>query len=196
MPTPTASELITVSDFTALTDSEDYELLAGRLIRRDKGNRVAWITGNLAAELAAFVNAHHLGWVFTSPAGFILDCTFATVLRPSVSFVRFGRLPNETPADTLDQLAPDLAVEVVSPRDKVLELDARIDAFLTAGVREVWIVNPQRHAAKLYQFNGKVVSLRQMDALDGGEIVPGFRCRVADVVHLPQTSRDGQLSRP
>ena len=180
-----------MSAFAALPDSDDYELLAGRLLRRDKGNRVAWITGNLAAKLADFVDSHQLGWVFTSPAGFILSLASATVLRPGVSFVRFGRLPNEIPADGLDQIAPDLVVEVISPRDKVLELEAKIDAYLTAGVREVWVISPQRCTAKVYQLDGQNVSLRQIDMLDGGEIVPGFRCRVTDVVHRPKPPAAG-----
>ena len=58
----------------------------------------------------------------------------------------------------------------------------KIDDWLSAGCRIVWIVDPERRRGRVHHANGAVHPLREDDAFNGEDIVPGFRCLLADVL--------------
>jgi len=62
-----------------------------------------------------------------------------------------------------------------------------VDEYETAGVRLIWVVNPETKAVRVHRADGTVTVLREKDELDGEDVVPGFRCRVADLF-LPARS--------
>lgn len=70
-------------------------------------------------------------------------------------------------------IVPDLVIEVVSPNDKVIELDAKIDLYLADGVRLIWVFNPQSRKVTVHapDLENPVVL---KDRLDGGDVLPGF----------------------
>src|SRR5437868_4455992 len=104
--------LITPEQLAAMPNRKDFELVDGQLVERKMGNKAAWIAFRLASRLEEYVLSHHLGWVFCGgDSGFrLLVNGRQSVRKPDASFVRFGRLADEEPADTYDSLAPDLAV--------------------------------------------------------------------------------------
>jgi Uma2 family endonuclease len=77
--------------------------------------------------------------------------------------------------------APDLAVEVVSPSDRTGEIYEKVGSWLSAGTREVWIVNPRSETVTTHASDGTVKVLGPHDTLDGGDVLPGFSHRVADI---------------
>jgi Uma2 family endonuclease len=80
-------------------------------------------------------------------------------------------------------LVPDLVIDVVSPTDKVIELDAKIDAYLADGVRLIWAVNPERRKATVHAPDmEQPLHLGINDVLDGGDVLPGFQMKLADIV--------------
>lgn len=187
MATDLATAVITPEQLAMMPNDKDFELVDGQLVDRKIGNKSNWVATRLARLLGDYVEEHQLGWVFTSEAGYRLDPSRPNnVRKPDVYFVQFGRLPDEEPADAYDYLAPDLAVEVISPGDTVRELDEKLAEYLTAGVREVWVVNPELRTAKIYESDGSITPLRESDDLEGGEIVPGFRCRLGTLMQLPK----------
>jgi Uma2 family endonuclease len=176
------AELVTPEQLAALPNAKDYEIVEGRLKKRQMGNKSARIGSRLNRLLDAYVDAHDLGWVFNSDAGYRMNAALPNnVRKPDVSFVNMGRLPDETPSDAYDRLAPDLAVEVVSPTDTISELDEKIEEYLTAGVRLVWVVHPDVQRVDVYRLDGSTAILRTNDELNGENVVPGFRCQVADL---------------
>jgi Uma2 family endonuclease len=83
-------------------------------------------------------------------------------------------------------LVPDLVIEVVSPNDKVSELDEKIDAYLLDGVRLIWVVDPQRRKATIYAPDmEQPLHLNVNGVLDGGDVLPGFQVKMLDVVGQP-----------
>ena len=80
-------------------------------------------------------------------------------------------------------MPPDLVVEVVSPSDSARDVAAKAVAWLDAGVRLVWVVDPGSGIASVYRQGQNVVELlRGADAeLTGGDVIPGLRIRLADV---------------
>lgn len=78
------------------------------------------------------------------------------------------------------ELAPDLVAEVLSPSDRATDVTAKALAWLDAGVRLVWIVDPALRSVTVYRSNG-VVRIVRADAagLDGEDVLPGFRLALA-----------------
>ncbi|MBI3466041.1 MAG: Uma2 family endonuclease, partial [Planctomycetes bacterium] len=101
--------------------------------------------------------------------------------KPDAAFIRFGRLPGEQLPIGYVRIAPDLAVEVTSPNELAEEVESKIDDYLAAGVRLLWIVNPTRRTVRIHRANGTIGWLREHDTLDGEDVLPGFRCAVRDL---------------
>jgi Uma2 family endonuclease len=191
MATGFATSTVTPDQLAAMRNDKDFELVDGQLVERHMGNKSAWIALEVAHHLRVFARQHRLGWVFGAEAGYRLDPQRPNrVRKPDVSFVRFGRLPNEQPADTYDFLAPDLAVEVISPNDTVLELDEKIEEYLTAGVRLVWTINPDLRTLTIHRPDHTGDVLRNGDEIDGETVLPGFRLRLAELFVMPVPSQE------
>ena len=186
MSTDLVTQITTPEQLAAMPNDNDFELVDGLLVERKMGNKSNWIASELARLLGNHVRAMNLGWVFTSEAGYRLDPSRPNhVRKPDVSFIRFGRLPNEEPAETYDYLAPDLAVESISPNDTVLEIEEKIDEYLKSGVRLVWELNPDLKTVKVYRPDGTFALLRGGDDLGGEDVVPGFCCKVSELFRMP-----------
>jgi Uma2 family endonuclease len=77
--------------------------------------------------------------------------------------------------------APDLAVEVLSPTDRARQVLDKVGEYLEAGVRLVWVIDPERRSAVVYRSLAEVRKLGADEFLEGEDVVPGFRCRLADL---------------
>lgn len=193
MATDLATEIVTPDQLATMPNRKDFELIDGRLVERKMGNKANWIASQFARLLGNYVEQHNLGWVFTSEAGYRLDPKRPNLLRkPDVSFVRFGRLPNEEPAEAYDNLAPDWAIEVVSPGDTVLELEEKIEEYLSASVRLVWVINPDLRTVKVHLPDRSITEFRNGDELSAGEVIPGFRCKVTTLFVMPAPRTNGK----
>jgi Uma2 family endonuclease len=142
------------------------------------------VSARLLAPLGQHVYTHDLGALFTAEAGFILERDPDTLLCPDIAFVSRKRLPAGGLEPRFLELAPDLAVEVLTPSSRPGEVRAKVADYLRLGVRAVWVVDPARRAARIHSRVGRrtsAVLLAEDDLLDGGEVVPGFRCRIAEL---------------
>jgi Uma2 family endonuclease len=77
-------------------------------------------------------------------------------------------------------LIPDLVIEVVSPTDSYTDIQNKVDHYLKDGVRLIWVVDPQRKSAGVFE-GDKFMALTEQDTLSGGEVVPGFSVALSDV---------------
>ena len=75
-----------------------------------------------------------------------------------------------------------VAVEVLSPNDTQQEIDDKVDEYLSAGVALVWVIDPKPRTAAVHRSLTDVRTLGPDDALDGEDVLPGFRCALAEVV--------------
>jgi Uma2 family endonuclease len=69
---------------------------------------------------------------------------------------------------------PDLAVEVLSPNDRASEVEAKVRHWLRSGTRMVMVVDPETQTATVHT-STTTVRLSANDALDGGDVVPGWK---------------------
>lgn len=170
--------LLEPSDLLAMPDRKEYELVRGEL--REK--KVSSLSSLVASELLGLLHAHAHAqtrkgvWIFGADCGYIIGPR--TVRLPDVSVVRIDRLPADEIGSGWLEMAPDLAVEVVSPNDSAYEVDQKVDEMLDAGTRLLWVVNPARQSVRIHRADGSVSLLRGEDTLEGEDVLPGFRCVV------------------
>lgn len=157
-----------------------YDLIQGELYRMSPaGARHGEVAALLAMHLGAFVLPRGLGRVYGAETGFRLADD--TVLGPDVAFVAANRLPPIEQRVGFLRLAPDLVAEIVSPSDRARYVSDKVLAYLDAGVRLVWLVEPRRRVVSVYGADRTARLLGEGDSLDGGEVLPGFRLSLADL---------------
>ena len=173
----TADELLR----TRLPDKRT-ELVRGVLmVREPAGSRHGLVTMNLGAALAVYAKQTGAGGVYAAETGFKLASHPDTVRAPDIAFLARERLP--PPATTgYPALAPDLAVEVLSPGDRPGEVLAKVADWLSAGTRLVWVVDPERRVARVYRHDGGEIIVPADGALDGDDVLPGFSCSLASIL--------------
>ena len=140
--------------------------------------------------LSAHVRKHRLGACFGDSTGYALPNLIDTVRAPDASFVRAHRLPPEGVGGGFAKLAPDLAVEVLSPSESTAELSEKLADYRVAGTPMVWVIDPVRRTAVVIT-NRSTTTLGVSDTLTGGDVVPGFACGVAELFEglTPPTMR-------
>lgn len=182
----TEGATVTPEDLLRMSDERLYELVDGRLVEKQMGGRSYLAATRLAIALG--------NWAAHADSGgergsVIVEATYrcfphdpGMVRRPDVSFISRERLaPERMPAGHIT-VAPDLAVEVVSPHEVVYELDRKIGDYFQAGVRRVWVLNPDRRIARVHRPDGVIDELGGDAELTGeGDVLPGFGCSLGSV---------------
>jgi Uma2 family endonuclease len=161
-------------------DGRKYELVDGEIRVSPTGARHGQVSVKLARRLDAHAETQRLGHVFDSSTGFRLPA--GNVRSPDASFVARGRFEGEKVPMGFSPVPPDLAVEVLSPDDSPRYVLDKVGEYLQAGVRLVWVVDPEDRTATVYRSLTNVRTLRDEDELDGEDVVPGFRCRLSDIL--------------
>ena len=158
------------------------ELVRGVLVVREPaGYQHGEVASELANRLTNHVKAGGLGRILAAETGFKLVSAPDTVRAPDIAFVRTERLPTPPPAG-FASFAPDFVVEVLSPGDRPGKVLAKVADWLEAGTKLVWLVDPIRRLARVYRADGAESLHGPDDALDGEDVVPGFRCPIAEIV--------------
>ena len=181
----TTTKLMTVEELLAIPREDyrgwHYELLHGELTKTmsagfDHGTQASNINGSLWT----YLRRHNLGRVVSSDTTFLLATNPDHARMPDVGFVRHERLApfGETPGAFPG--APDLAVEVISPTDRLTRVADKVQDWLEHGTRMVVVVNPRNRTVQVHTSDG-VIELTEADALDGGDVVPGWSMAVADI---------------
>jgi Uma2 family endonuclease len=174
------------TDTEGLPDTEEdrkgYELVDGVWVEKPVGNRAGVVGSNIDSQVKSFVGSAKLGFVLINDARFRLFADRPRLIRkPDVSFVRRDRFPDGKVTDGTLTFPPDLAVEVVSPTDTAEPLETKLDEYLRAGVRLVWVAYIPTRNVWAYKPDGTAKLYRPGDTLPGEDGLPGFAAPVADL---------------
>ena len=173
----TAEELLRIPN-----DGLRSELVRGEVRRMaPAGNVHGRLAMKIGWTLAQHVETQGLGVVYAAETGFRIASDPDTVRAPDAAFVSRERVEAVGDAEGYWPGAPDLAVEVVSPNDTYSEVEEKVTDWLRAGTRMVVVVNPRGKTVTVRSSEKDITVLIEEDALDGGEVVPGWRLPVADV---------------
>jgi Uncharacterized protein conserved in cyanobacteria len=135
----------TEADLLALADDErHYELVRGDLLMMSPASPVQGrYAERLSRALGQYVEDHDLGEVYTAEPGFELAAEPEKIVRaPDVAFVRKERIPPADQQAGFWPLAPDLAVEIISPSETAASVQAKVQDYLAASTQLIWLVYP------------------------------------------------------
>lgn len=185
MSTVLGKPQFTPDDVLAMPHGERYELVDGQLVSTEMSGIAAWIASRINRRLGDVNDAQGLGAVLTSDASY--QC-FAEdpdrIRRPDVSFIHRSRMRPQYLIGHIP-IAPDLAVEVVSPNDLFFDVRRKAGEYMRAGVRLIWVVNPEEREVQVYRGNGTYQLVQNGESLDGEDVIPGFRCPLAEIFQPP-----------
>ena len=136
----------------------------------------------LGGELRAFIRPRRLGRVAGSDAGVRLERDPDTVREPDVAYFSADTLPLDVEVHAYYEVIPDLVVEIVSPNDRPAEVAERVAMWQGYGVPLVWAVYPVERIVAAHVLEGPTVIYTEDDTLDGGSVLPEFRCTVRDIL--------------
>jgi Uma2 family endonuclease len=171
---------LTPEELLKSPDGKHYELVDGTLVERKMSALSSLVAIYVSQVLGAYCKEKGLGWVFDSELGYrCFSWKPKQVRRADVSFIRLDRY---SLAQVMQRgyvsIPPDLAVEVISPGDLVLELNQKLEEYLRAGVKLVWVIDPQLRVVWVHHPDGRSRRLLETDEIMGEDVIPGFRCSV------------------
>jgi Uma2 family endonuclease len=157
-----------------------FELVRGEVVEMSRpGELHGVICANVAWVLNNYVRQRRRGRVLSNDPGIILEKDPDTVRGPDVAFFDDTR-----PYDQLNpkwaEGVPVLAVEVLSPNDRIGKVTRRINEFLRAGTRLVWLVDPDARDVTVYRPGQSPQAFEANQELTGEDVLPDFRCPVAE----------------
>jgi Uma2 family endonuclease len=148
------------------------------------------IASYLLLVLGAFARQHKLGVAVMEVLFQLKDNRHQR--RPDLAFVSSKRwkplvgVKEDPPAY---DVVPNLAVEVVSPSNTAQEILDKLGEYFDAGVELVWVIYPLHRVVYVYTSPTQNAILKETDALDGGQVLPGFRLSLAELfgaLDMPQ----------
>jgi Uma2 family endonuclease len=172
----------TEQDVVRIEEEENRlcELVEGVLVEKAMGLRESLLAGALIGCLRDFVIPRNLGLV--SGEGGMMRLFAGLVRIPDVAFVSWARLPGrKVPKEPIPDLAPDLAIEVLSPTNTPGEMRRKREEYFGAGVALVWIVDPDGRRVAVFTSPTDYAEFSEGDSIEGGNVLPGFSLSLADL---------------
>jgi Uma2 family endonuclease len=161
-----------------------YEVVNGVSVEKSMGLVENEIANILVGFLRPFCREHQLGRA-------VMETLFeiphsGNDRKPDVAFVSFQRWPADRPLPRVNAwpVAPDLAVEVISPTGKAFDVIQKVQEYFTGGVRQVWHVYSHIEQVFIFDSPTQVRVLTRADELTAEPVVPGFRMPMDDLFPL------------
>jgi Uma2 family endonuclease len=181
--TTLAPRPVTFAD-AAQVDPDDFsaEIVDGRW---EPVSKSTWGHGEIVMTLSGFLWLYareHPGWsMATGDPGTKLGRSPDTLRGPDIGVVRAERRPTGRGEAGWLEGAPDVAVEVVGDAQTATEVTRKGLEYLDAGARLVWVVDRDARLVIELTPPRQLRILGPEDALEGGEVLPGFRCPLAQI---------------
>jgi Uma2 family endonuclease len=166
------------------------ELVDGTLVEKAMGFDESRLAIELSYLVKSYLEKSDLG--ICVGADGMMRIAPGLVRIPDLSFITWDRLPGrESPREPIPDLAPDLAVEVLSAGNTKPEMARKVREYFDAGVRLVWLIDPRKRSARVFSTIEKSALVRADQALDGGAVLPGFVLPLADLLDRGRRPRRG-----
>jgi Uma2 family endonuclease len=189
-PSP-PKKYVTLTEYFEASDQYPAEVVDGEIVRMSPAQRGhSRLIRKLLVSLHIFCSQNDLGEVW-SETSFVLDGIkgpdwVSRVRQPDVSFIAKKRVEDHDTAYGIDEgawwLAPDLAVEIISPSDKYIDVVQKVAEYLQYGVRQVWLVNPPTRTVRIYTSeNHDGIELDGTATLTADPVIPGWSMPVKDL---------------
>lgn len=180
-------QLVTVEELWDMPEipGKRLELVDGEVVEVAGAGALQSLIGTqLLRLLGRFVEEQDLGLLFPDGLGYVLRRNPDHLRIPDISFIAWDRVPDGEVTEWFWEGAPTLAVEIVSPNDRAVDLRERIYDYLNAGSAYVWVLWPRQRSVSVYMSNGGSRELGPDATLEAKDILPGFSVRVDDLFNV------------
>ncbi|HKP14216.1 MAG TPA: Uma2 family endonuclease [Blastocatellia bacterium] len=172
-----------ITEEVILDSEKEYEVVDGQPEEKTMGGAKHGGVGvRLIVRLGGHVEASRLGGVYGPDTLFHIG---RNSRMPDVAFVAAARIPEEGEPEGTWELAPDLAVEIISPSDLWDKVISKVEEYFAAGVRQVWLISPTYRTLTVYHAPTRTTILTEADELQSDDIVPGFRLKIGELFQSP-----------
>ena len=162
------------------TEGKLCELIDGVLVEKAVGFREAFLASHLGRLMGNYAEQQKLGIILGADG--TVELFPGQVRIPDVAFYPWGKLPGgQVPEEPIPELAPDLAIEVLSRTNTRGEMFAKRKDYFFAGVKLVWFIDPRKKTVEVYTAVDHLATLTEADTLTGGAVLPGFTLPIADL---------------
>lgn len=173
-------------DFVQRPENRDrrFDLIRGEVVEMSRPGK---LHGVVCAAIVVILWAYAQrtqGYVCANDTGVIVERDPDSVRGPDILF--FDNVNSFEKVDTKwGDVPPRLAVEVMSPNDTTSEMNERVADQLNCGTPLVWLVDPEVRKLTVYRANKPLYVLKETDEIAGDDVLPDFRCTVAEFFKLP-----------
>lgn len=180
----TITPLMTVEELQQIPDDcHPRELRRGELLTMSPpGPDHGGVCGQICQKLFQFLADQDLGRVYPNDTGYLLEEHPDTVLGPDISFITKQRLKLMQKSRGYFLGPPELAIEVISPNDRIKDVHAKAQDFVDFGALEAWVVHPRQRTVTIFTASHEPIKLKNMEVLRDRSILPGFECLVSDLI--------------
>jgi Uma2 family endonuclease len=180
----TQKTLLTAEEFFLLRnppDGSQQELVRGEIITMPPPGGLHGVAcSKTDRKLGAFIDSGPGGTLVCNDTGFITERDPDSVRGPDISYWSKERL-QEVPVGYIE-IAPDMLVEVQSPSNTWKQIRAKIKEYFAKGVRLVWMLAPEDRTLTIYRTADEGRVLHETATVTGEDVLPGFECRVSDLL--------------
>lgn len=177
---------LTYEDWRATPESnERYEIIDGVMLMCPAPTiEHQWLIANLNDQLRPFVKKRKLGAVLAAPLDVVVRRAPLRTRQPDVLFISFeksGKTLAELRKLPFLDIAPDLAVEILSPSDTRRVLNNKLQDYCKIGVRECWLVSPEAETIEVLRLSpAGATRVKLFGAGDTlrSEVLPDFKMKV------------------
>jgi Uma2 family endonuclease len=162
-----------------------FELERGEVVEMSRpGERHGFVCSNASRILGNYTFQRRQGYVCSNDTGLLLEQDPDTVRGPDVVLYLQQRRFDDLKVRYSCEL-PTLVVEVLSPNDRWQAVVRRLVQFVQRGVGLAWLVDPEVRTVMVIRAGPLPQVVEGDDELVCEEVLPGFRCRAADLFYLP-----------
>jgi len=171
---------MTAEEYEQLPDNgRPSELVRGRIVLVNMpAPRHGEICANIVLLVGAFAKEHGLGRVVCNDSGVITERDPDTVRGADVSFYSYARVPSGPLPKGYLPMLPELVFEVRSPGDEWLEIQAKVQEYLAAGVKVVCVLDPRPQAIHVQSADQPIRLLTGDQEFTLPEVLGDFRVPV------------------
>ena len=197
----TATKLMTAEEFFEWcqrpeNEARHFELDRGEVVEMCRpGERHGFVCGRVSFFLNLYAMQRNKGYALTNDSGAILERDPDTVKGPDIVFFDQTKPYAELNPKMMENV-PTLAVEILSPNDRLRKVLARAQQFLRSGIRMVWLVDPEACDITVLRAGTESQGFEKHQELICEDVLPGFRCRVSDIFLVPGEVSPAPASQP
>ena len=172
----------TPQDLLSVEDEGLFELVNGKLVEKQMSSLASRTAIIVGARLTRFIeSSRSAGLLFSEQTFQCFPRSPEMVRRPDIAYVVPERAA-DVPDEDHFHFPPNIAIEVISPGNRMNEFEEKLADYRSAGIKLVWEVNPTFRFIRIHRLDGSTTRLSESESITGEEVLTGFSMGVKELL--------------